>query len=53
MHSGLQTLDLCYNRIGDKGAGALASMLISDGAHSSVPLHALELEGNLVGDGDE
>lgn len=48
MMSSLKTLDLSYNRIGDKGACALAAMLISEGAQSSLPLQALELEGNLV-----
>ena len=43
MQSGLHTLDLCYNRIGDRGSSALASMT------TMAPLQALELEGNMVG----
>jgi len=48
MHSSLKTLDLCYNRIGDRGANALAATLISEGVESTIPLQALELEGNMV-----
>lgn len=51
MHSNLKTLDLCYNRIGDRGATALALMLVSEVVESTIPLHALELEGNMVGRG--
>lgn len=37
-----------FPQVGDKGACALAAMLISEGAQSSLPLQALELEGNMV-----
>ncbi|GFH10230.1 uncharacterized protein HaLaN_05506 [Haematococcus lacustris] len=47
MMSGLKTLDLSYNRISDKGACALAAMLVAEGEQSSLPLNSLELEGNL------
>jgi hypothetical protein len=49
MMSSLKTLDLSFNSISDKGACALAAMLVSEGAQSSLPLQALELEGNMVG----
>ncbi len=49
MMSSLKTLDLSYNRIGDKGACALGSMLRGEGVASSLPLQSLELEGNQVG----
>ena len=49
MMSSLKTLDLSYNRIGDKGACALGSMLSGEGVASSLPLQSLELEGNQVG----
>lgn len=48
MHSNLKILDLCYNRIRDRGAASLAAMLVSEGVESTIPLHALELEGNMV-----
>ena len=51
MMSNLKSLDLSHNRVGDKGACALAAMLISEGLSSSVPLQCLELEGNQVGGG--
>jgi hypothetical protein len=51
MMSGLKVMDLSYNRISDKGACALAAMLVSEGEQSSLPLASLELEGNLVGMG--
>ncbi|KAL6765633.1 hypothetical protein V8C86DRAFT_2455938 [Haematococcus lacustris] len=50
MMSGLKTLDLSYNRISDKGACALAAMLVAEGEQSSLPLNSLELEGNLITD---
>ena len=53
MMSNLKSLDLSHNRVGDKGACALAAMLISEGLSSSVPLLNLELEGNQVGGGEE
>ncbi len=48
MMSSLKVLDLSHNRIGDKGACALAAMLVAEGAQSSLPLQELELEANLV-----
>ena len=48
MMSNLKLLDLSHNRIGDKGACALAAMLIGEGMTSSLPLQSLELEGNQV-----
>jgi len=48
MMCNIKVLDLSHNRIGDKGACALATMLTSEGASSSVPLERLELEGNQV-----
>lgn len=51
MMSSLKVLDLCGNRVSDKGACALAAMLISEGAQSSLPLQVLELEGNMVSAG--
>ncbi len=41
----MKTLDLSFNRVGDRGAGALAAMLVNEGA---LPLQALELEANMV-----
>lgn len=46
MMTSLKVLDLGCNQIADRGACALAAMLI--GATSSVPLQTLELEGNMV-----
>ena len=46
--SNLKSLDLSHNRIGDRGACALAAMLLGEGSTSSVPLVSLELEGNQV-----
>jgi hypothetical protein len=44
----LVVLDLRNNRISDKGALALANMLAGDDPSASVPLHALQLDGNQV-----
>ncbi|MEW5312669.1 MAG: hypothetical protein WDW38_004285 [Sanguina aurantia] len=50
MMSSLRVLDLSGNRIADRGACGLATMLISEGASSSVPLNVLELESNQISD---
>lgn len=48
MMSSLRVLDLMHNKVADRGAMALAAMLVSEASASSVPLHTLELEGNQV-----
>eukprot|EP00798_Chlamydomonas_sp_ICE-L_P031870 gene31870-7078_t len=50
MMSSLKILDLSRNRIGDRGACALAAILIGEGANSSIPLQTLELESNKISD---
>lgn len=46
MMCSLRVLDLSHNALCDRGALALAAMLISEASASSVPLHTLELEAN-------
>eukprot|EP00201_Polytomella_parva_P018261 CAMPEP_0175072134 /NCGR_PEP_ID=MMETSP0052_2-20121109/19707_1 /TAXON_ID=51329 ORGANISM="Polytomella parva, Strain SAG 63-3" /NCGR_SAMPLE_ID=MMETSP0052_2 /ASSEMBLY_ACC=CAM_ASM_000194 /LENGTH=1112 /DNA_ID=CAMNT_0016339537 /DNA_START=508 /DNA_END=3848 /DNA_ORIENTATION=+ len=47
MMSGVKTLELSNNKVGDIGAHAIASMLCNDSS-SSVPLLSLELDSNMI-----